>query len=204
MDIRDRILDAAKRIYAQHGFRGATTRLIAIEAGVNEVTLFRTFGSKAALFEALMDGHVAKSPIPELPDAPVDPQREMTDWCGAVFEHLRENSALIRTSFGEIEERPEAAVCMCEGPNCAGMLLTDYVLRLQSIGLAAPDVDIRTAISMLMSSMFGDAISRDVMPSAFPQPVEDAPAKYVRVFLRALGFTAVLRYADVDRAAAGA
>ena len=54
MDIRDRILDAAKRIYAQHGFRGATTRLIAIEAGVNEVTLFRTFGSKAALFEALM------------------------------------------------------------------------------------------------------------------------------------------------------
>ena len=60
MDIRDRILDAAKRIYAQHGFRGATTRLIAIEAGVNEVTLFRTFGSKAALFEALMQGHVAR------------------------------------------------------------------------------------------------------------------------------------------------
>ena len=77
MDIRDRILDAAKRIYAQHGFRGATTRLIAIEAGVNEVTLFRTFGSKAALFEALMQGHVAQSPIPELPDNPVDPEREM-------------------------------------------------------------------------------------------------------------------------------
>ena len=64
MDIRDRILDAAKKIYAQHGFRGATTRLIAIEAGVNEVTLFRTFGSKAALFEALMQAHVAQSPIP--------------------------------------------------------------------------------------------------------------------------------------------
>ena len=35
MDIRDRILDAAKRVYAQHGFRGATTRLIANEAGVD-------------------------------------------------------------------------------------------------------------------------------------------------------------------------
>ena len=45
MEIRDRILEAAKRVYAKHGFRGATTRLIAIEADVNEVTIFRTFGS---------------------------------------------------------------------------------------------------------------------------------------------------------------
>ena len=187
MDIRDRILDAAKRVYAQHGFRGATTRLIAIEAGVNEVTLFRTFGSKAALFEALMQDHVAQSPIPPLPDNPEDPQREMTDWVKAVLGHMRENRALIRTSFGEIEERPEAAVCMCEGPNCAAMILTDYVLRLQSMGLADRDGDIATAVTMLMSSMFGDAISRDVMPSAFPQPAESAAEKYVHIFMRALG-----------------
>lgn len=187
MDIRDRILDAAKRVYAQHGFRGATTRLIAIEAGVNEVTLFRTFGSKAALFEALMQDHVAQSPIPPLADNPRDPQREMTDWVSAVLGHMRENRALIRTSFGEIEERPEAAVCMCEGPNCAAMILTDYVLRLQSMGLAEADGDIATAVTMLMSSMFGDAISRDVMPSAFPQPADSAAGKYVHVFMRALG-----------------
>lgn len=187
MDIRDRILDAAKKVYAQHGFRGATTRLIAIEAGVNEVTLFRIFGSKAALFQALMQSHVAQSPIPALPDNPLDPEREMTDWCASVLGHMRENSALIRTSFGEIEDRPEAAISMCEGPNCAGMILTDYVLRLQSLGIAAPDGDIATAISMLMSAMFGDAVSRGVMPNAFPQPENEAPNKYVRIFLRALG-----------------
>jgi AcrR family transcriptional regulator len=187
MDIRDRILDAAKRVYAQHGFRGATTRLIAIEADVNEVTLFRTFGSKAALFEAFMQAHVSRSPIPHLPDPPVNPEREMTVWVATVIGHLRENRALIRTSFGEIEDRPEAAVSMCEGPNCAGMILTDYVLRLQSLGIASADGDIPTAVAMLMSSMIGDAISRDVMPNAFPQPESDAPRKYVGVFLRALG-----------------
>jgi AcrR family transcriptional regulator len=187
MEIRDRILDAAKRVYAQHGFRGATTRLIAIEAAVNEVTLFRTFGSKAALFEALMEDHVSQSPIPPLPDNPVDPQHEMTEWVTAVLGHMRENRSLIRTSFGEIEERPDAAVSMCEGPNCAAMILTDYVLRLQSMGIAAADGDIPTAVTMLMSSMFGDAISRDVMPGAFPQPVESAPAKYVLTFMRSLG-----------------
>lgn len=203
MDIRDRILEAAKNVYAQHGFRGATTRLIAIEAGVNEVTLFRTFGSKAALFEALMHDHVAQSPIPELPDNPVDPQQEMTDWVAAVLGHMRENRSLIRTSFGEMEERPEAAVSMCEGPNCAGMILTDYVLRLQSIGLADADADIPTAVAMLMSSMFGDAISRDVMPGAFPQPADEAAAKYVRVVLRALGVKSARRVSGQIRSVAG-
>jgi AcrR family transcriptional regulator len=203
MDIRDRILDAAKKTYALHGFRGATTRLIAIEAGVNEVTLFRTFGSKAALFEAVMSAHVANAPIPELPDNPVDPEREMTEWVGAVLSHMRENRALIRKSFGEIEDRPEAAVSMCEGPNCAGMILTDYLMRLQSMGIAAADGDIPTAVAMLMSSMFGDAISRDVMPSAFPQPQEEAAARYVRIFLRALGVKAARIHPPQLRSAAG-
>ena len=203
MDIRDRILDAAKKIYALHGFRGATTRLIAIEAGVNEVTLFRTFGSKAALFEAVMSAHVANAPIPELPDIPEDPEREMTDWVDAVLSHMRENRALIRKSFGEIEDRPEAAVSMCEGPNCAGMILTDYLMRLQSMGIAAPDGDIPTAVAMLMSSMFGDAISRDVMPSAFPQPEEEAAARYVRIFLRALGVKPARLQPPQLRSAAG-
>jgi AcrR family transcriptional regulator len=203
MDIRDRILLAATKVYAQHGFRGATTRLIAIEAGVNEVTLFRTFGSKAALFKALMHDHVSHSPIPELPDNPVDPEREMTDWCDAVLRHMRENSALIRTSFGEIEERPDAAISMCEGPNCAAMILTDYVLRLQSLGIAADDGDIPTSVTMLMSSLFGDAISRGVMPNGFPQPEAAAAARYVRVFMRGLGVNLARRHAPITRAAAG-
>lgn len=203
MDIRDRIIDAAKKVYAQHGFRGATTRLIAIEAGVNEVTLFRTFGSKAALFEALMQSHVAQSPIPELPDEPVNPEQEMTDWCASILSHMRENRSLIRTSFGEIEDRPEAAISMCEGPNCAGMILTDYLLRLQASGLASAEGDIPTAVAMLMSSMIGDAISRDVMPGVFPQPESEAPAKYVRIFMRGLGVKPARHLAPVVRSAAG-
>jgi AcrR family transcriptional regulator len=187
MDTRDRILQAAARVYAQHGFRGATTRLIAIEAGVNEVSLFRTFGSKAALFEAMMQSHAASLPLPTLPDSPVDPQAELTSWCAAVLAHMRQWRSIIRKSFGELEERPEAALVMCEGPNCAAAALSAYVARLQTLGRADETADIATSVSMFMSSMFGDAISRDVLPHAFPQPEEDAPAKYVNVFLRAVG-----------------
>ena len=209
MDIRERILQAAARVYAQHGFRGATTRLIAIEAGVNEVSLFRTFGSKAALFEAMMQSHAASLPMPSLPEVPGNAQAEITAWCAALLAHMRQWRSLIRKSFGELEERPEAAVVMCEGPNCAAAALAAYVARLQAMGLSDETADVATAVSMFTSSMFGDAISRDVLPHAFPQPEEDAPAKYVNVFLRAVGALGAgdvvpLRHADTanDRRAA--
>jgi AcrR family transcriptional regulator len=47
---KDRILAAAFALFAERGFDGTTTQSIAKRAGVNEVTIFRTFGSKKDLF----------------------------------------------------------------------------------------------------------------------------------------------------------
>jgi hypothetical protein len=102
-----------------------------------------------------------------------------------------------------MEDRPAAAVLICEGPNCAGAILRGYAQRLQTTGVAADDADTSTAVAMLMSSMIGDAISRDVMPTAFPQPESEAPARYVRVFMRALGVDPNRYRAPVIRSAAG-
>ena len=51
---RQLLLTAAARIFARDGLEGATTRAIANEAGVNEVTLFRQFGTKEHLLEAVV------------------------------------------------------------------------------------------------------------------------------------------------------
>lgn len=50
-----RILQAALEEFAQSGYKGASTRLIAERAGVNEVTLFRHFGSKLELLKAAVN-----------------------------------------------------------------------------------------------------------------------------------------------------
>ena len=73
MSVRDQLLHAAARIYAESGYRGATTRRIATAAGVNEITLFRHFGSKDALIrEAIVQA--GTSDLPELlPEHPRDP-----------------------------------------------------------------------------------------------------------------------------------
>lgn len=51
---KDRIIEAALRAFARDGLQGATTRMIAQEAGVNEVTLFRHFQNKEGLLAAAM------------------------------------------------------------------------------------------------------------------------------------------------------
>jgi len=51
----DKILLAAIDLMAENGYHGTTTKEIAAQAGVNEVTLFRHFGSKQKLLEAAFD-----------------------------------------------------------------------------------------------------------------------------------------------------
>ena len=51
-DTRQRIIDAALSLFGQVGYTRASTRTIAEQAGVNEVTLFRHFGSKKNLLIA--------------------------------------------------------------------------------------------------------------------------------------------------------
>jgi AcrR family transcriptional regulator len=54
MSTEQRILDAALKVFASEGYTGATTRRIAEEANVAEVTLFRKFQSKENLLREVL------------------------------------------------------------------------------------------------------------------------------------------------------
>ena len=52
---RDRLLEAAKRLFAAHGYEQSATSAIAREAGTSESQLMRYFGGKVGLLEALFE-----------------------------------------------------------------------------------------------------------------------------------------------------
>jgi AcrR family transcriptional regulator len=54
-DTRQRIISAAMHLFGQMGYSQATTKAIADAAGVNEVTLFRHFGTKMNLLTACIE-----------------------------------------------------------------------------------------------------------------------------------------------------
>lgn len=230
LDNRDRILAAAARVYAAHGFRGATTRRIATEAGVNEVTLFRTFGSKAALIDEALRRAAADRPAATeaehvaLPDRPVDPEAELIAWATGHLADLRARRALICQAMSELEEQPDRGPCVSRGVTCADDELRRYMVRLGEAGFVDwsrlgidPGVaaggdgpgaaDARSAGgangfdgppsrseeafaagAMLVAVLFSDAMGREMMPELYPQPADRAPALYVRLFLRAVGY----------------
>ena len=67
MTAEQRILEAALKVFASEGYTGATTRRIAEEANVAEVTLFRKFQSKENLLrEVLLKNRAAFSTLDNL------------------------------------------------------------------------------------------------------------------------------------------
>jgi len=51
---KQKLLDAALKLFSKNGYKATTTRAIAIEADLNELTLFRRFGTKENLFNEVM------------------------------------------------------------------------------------------------------------------------------------------------------
>ncbi len=52
---RQHILQAAMSVFAEHGFRGATIRMVAQEAGVSDGTIYNSFENKLAVLLATLD-----------------------------------------------------------------------------------------------------------------------------------------------------
>jgi AcrR family transcriptional regulator len=102
---RQRLLAAAARVYARDGLSGATTRAIAQEAGVNEVTLFRLFQTKDKLLAAVVGENfgtksaASLTPVPEPTD---DLRADLVALARTYDSLLTANWPLVRTMLGEM------------------------------------------------------------------------------------------------------
>ncbi len=199
-DVREKLIAAAMTAYAESGFQGATTRRVAEIAGVNEVTIFRNFGSKAALMDEALFRRVAALKLvdPPLPSVPRDPSGELTVWCETFLAQLRGSRELLRKAMGAAEGRFHEMTNSFEPARCADRELHTYsqaMLREGWIGsdfIAEPDhVELLTAAqTMLIGALWGDAMAREMHddPELWVDETR-AATRYVQMFLRAIGVT---------------
>jgi AcrR family transcriptional regulator len=188
MATRESLLDVTARLYAEHGWLGTTTRRIAEAAGVNEVTLFRQFGSKESLLlEAIMLA-TGEHRIPTLflPDTPGTLKVELAAWGNAHHRSIAGKSGIIRTCLAEWEQRPELAPKVCGGGFVAFADLIRYLGVARDRGMIAAHGPVEAAATMLVNAIFMDAMTRDVMPGIHPHSVDESIESFVDVVLRAL------------------
>jgi AcrR family transcriptional regulator len=105
---RERVLTTAFVLFAEQGFQGTTTKEIARTAHVNEVTLFRTFGSKEALFREVMQERFPLRTIQNVVDFEIDlPMEELMvlNAC-KVLDVLKQNRHFFMMLVGEVWRHP--------------------------------------------------------------------------------------------------
>jgi AcrR family transcriptional regulator len=97
------VLDAAARLFAEHGVAAVSLDQIAAAAGVGKGTLFRRFGDKAGLAVALLDAReralqeaILLGPPPLGPG--VHPAERLTAFVDAYLDYLLEHLDLVRMS----------------------------------------------------------------------------------------------------------
>ncbi len=161
-ETRERILRAARQLMAQKGFKGATTRLIAEEAGVNEVTLFRHFGSKEGILRALLDEVTAIRPVLEQSlEEPFENLEEMLIRYGRTFYRLLlERKELVLLCIIEAPNRPELEEWSGRLPVTPICVLTEKLEALHREGKIVSG-DFVVAAHIFITSLYSTFIIRN-------------------------------------------
>lgn len=189
-DTRERILQAASRIFASEGFRGATTRQIAAEAGVNEVTLFRLFSTKEELLAAAAETG-SSATIERLrafapPESPRDFQAELLPWLRAVMFGFAASGTAVRTSLAEWGRHPALDDRLLATARYVHTELNRYVERAQEAGLLRGDIAAPTIAAALVAPIFARGLLHDMLPDSYPGAHEVALEDHLEIVLRGL------------------
>ena len=179
-------MTAAARVFAREGLVGATTRAIAREAGVNEVTLFRQFGTKERLIEAVVGSEFGKAGgKPAAPEAGARSLRADLEQFARRYEDLLvDNLPLIRTMLGEIHRH-----AVCQHQALRGIFwpmraaLVERIRIARRSGEARPGLNPSIAADLFAGTIFSSVIRRSKPSARRDYSASDYRAACVDVFL---------------------
>jgi AcrR family transcriptional regulator len=202
----ERLIAAATRVFARSGLEGATTREIAREAAVNEVTLFRHFRTKekliAAVLHSTFDEQDAALAAPREAVAssatlctnadlgpltpPADLRASLLELASRYEEVLRTNMPLVRTLIGEIHRYGEH-----EGRVMRSIFAPLKAELLGTIEAAARAGQMRAGVDPVVAAdLFGGMIFYEVLRRSGPAAPEYSTQKFhaacVDVFVRGI------------------
>ncbi|MEN9229666.1 MAG: TetR/AcrR family transcriptional regulator [Thermostichus sp. DG02_5_bins_236] len=189
---RQRLLNAARELFVRQGITQTTTRQIADLAGVNEVTLFRHFGTKQGLLLAVFAdlgvfSGIADLPLQNQPSGNIEGSRLQSillNYVHNCFRALADNPELVRSLVGEAGSySPAHRRALREGFLQAQEQLRDYLYKFFPPNRASPEPDwVGRAAGVLHLMILGAAVlevtaqlptgSEKPEPSSTP-PLED-------------------------------
>ncbi|MDX2033375.1 MAG: TetR family transcriptional regulator [Blastocatellia bacterium] len=140
-DRRQQILDVAVRLFSKRGFRGTTTKEIALAAGVNEAIIYRHFATKSELYTAIIDQKASSSELKRFEETLVAAMERRED--RKVFEsfaqfmldfHARDETAMRILLYSALEGHELADMIFRNHISKSYRILSDYLRKRISEG----------------------------------------------------------------------
>ena len=182
MNTEDRILDATIKLLDEVGLKGATTKRIASEAEVNEVTIFRKFNNKEKLLKAAKE-RSANRFLEEL-DSLFDNDESsdvkfylMTIWKEA-SKMIEKRINLIRISMEEVRGIPFEEKVLPKISDMISHHLVEYFQKQIKKGLIK-NIDPEVAALTIFSVVF----QMNIMWKIYEQKPQKNLEKYMENFL---------------------
>jgi AcrR family transcriptional regulator len=184
-ETRQRILDAATQVFSEQGYRGATTRAIAIRAGINEVTLFRHFGNKESLFQAMIRRNSAAQGLETAlrekltGNYPQDLEVIAKSIITVMVARRRE----ILTSLFEADRLTEMRDLIAFVPQQLRQMLGEYLLKQMGRGVVRP-MDTEMAAQAFLGMFLAYSISLGLLPDGLSRKsLDEVAVEFVDLFL---------------------
>jgi AcrR family transcriptional regulator len=186
---RAALLEAAKAVFVERGYAGATLDDVIGQAGGSRATLYKQFGGKEGLFAAVIADICAEIVAP-LDETAADrrPEDVLLAFGRAFMAGLMEPAglALYRVLVAEAERFPElAAAVYRSGPAVAAEQLTIHLHRWTAekrIILSDPDLAARQFLEMIKGDLHFRALLR-LDPAPSHQEIDSCVRGAVHIFL---------------------
>jgi AcrR family transcriptional regulator len=186
-DTRQRILLAAKQLFAEVGYSLATTRLIAEAAGVNEVTLFRHFGSKKALLIACFESINASGFSATFEaDLSGDYSADILKLAHHQIADMRENVEILRMLLCDVRSVPELHQVLLAGSRTNVDRLSRYFQAQIDQGVTRTGLTAE-ALSIAFDSLFSYSILFEYVFQDSPIPrtnIDELASPLTDLFVR--------------------
>jgi AcrR family transcriptional regulator len=131
-ETRDRILQATAHLMKSKGYKAVTTRTIAKEAGVNETTIFRHFGSKKGIVESLVEKY-SYAPLFQnvLNHATWDLETDLIALAQTYQQFMKQHGDIVIIGLREAGAFDELDEKAADVPKAFKQKLTDYLLIMK-------------------------------------------------------------------------
>lgn len=148
------IIQAATRLFSEHGFDGVSMRSVAVAAGVSKANIYHHFSSKEALYEAILSTNARelRDLVSGLAGSSGPFEARVTEFAKKHLGHLFGNPdkarLMLREAFSGDEERSKKLIEQVVGNTFQHM--TDIFRAGQQAGVLRPDLDPGLCAILLM------------------------------------------------------